>query len=268
MPQHGGGLFRRLHEVAAAQWTRVDPGTTPRAWLAVAEEARPRKDDAALDDAMFHVAAAERHHPGRAALAATVAEYTPQDERSLIGTSMAIAQAIRIESGTSTDWQGISEYCSVSATAEANRRETCERVAAVLADRSSSVARRRDVGIAVGWRFGWSAERLEALIGQRDAESMATRLRGSDPGQVVPMACAAMRSSIERVRAHAEFGEIEMLRRDVAATGQSVGTLAAEARRRRERDIRQVPAEEAFAATAASAASGAAAASAALIAQR
>ena len=105
-------------------------------------------------------------------------------------------------------------------------------------------------------------------MAQRDAESMATRLRGSDPGQLDPMACAAMRSSIERVRAHAEFGEIEMLRRDVAATGQSVGTLAAEARRRRERDIRQVPAEEAFAATAASAASGAAAASAALIAQR
>ena len=254
-------------QVTAAQWTRVDPDNA-ESWFAVAEEARRRKDDAALDDAMFHVAAAERHHPGRAALAATVAEYTPQDERSLIGTSMAIAQAIGIEAGASADWQGVLEYCSFKATAEANRRETCDRVATVLADRSTSAAA-RNLGIAVGRRLGWSAERLEVLTEQRDAESTATRLGALDPGQVDPLACAALRSTIERVRAHAEFGEVEMLRRDVASTGQSIGRLAAEARRRRERDVRQIAAEEAaIAAPAADPASAASAASAAMIAQR
>jgi hypothetical protein len=232
-------------QVGAAQWTRVDPDNA-ESWLAAAEEARRRHDDAALDDAMFHVAAAERHHPGRAALAAAVAEYTPQDDRSLIGTSMAVGQAIGIEAAAASDWQGVSDYCSVKATTEANRRETCERVATVLADRSSSVAA-RDLGIAVGRRLGWSAERLETLTQQRDAEAMAARLQGSDPRRVDPLACAAMRSTIERVRAQAEFGEIEALRRELAATGRSIGTLAAEARR---------------------AASAASAASAALIAQR
>jgi len=254
-------------QVTAAQWTRIDPDNA-EPWLAAAEEARRRKDDAALDDAMFHVAAAERHDSGRAALAATLAEYTPQDERSLIGTSMAIVQAVGIEAEAASDWQGISEYCSVPATAEANRRETCERVATVLADRSTSVAA-RNLGSAVGRRLGWSAERLEPLTEQRDAESMATRLRGSDAGHADPLACAAMRATIERVRSRAEFGEVEMLRRDVAATGQPIGRLAADARRRRDRELRPVAAEDgAFAATAASAAPAASTASAATIAQR
>ena len=241
-------------QIGAAQWARMDPDNA-EPWLAVAEEARRRKDEALLDDAMFHVAAAERHDSAWAALAATVADYTPQDERSLIGTFMAIAQGIRIEAAVSADWHGVSEYCSATATLEPNRSETCERVATMLADRSTSVSARQ-MGMTIGRRLGWNAERLDALAEQRDAEAMATRLRGADPARDDPMACAAMRASIERLRAHGEFGEVEMLRRDVAHSGLPVAKLAADFRRQRERDRRQVVAGEAVSAeTAASAAS-------------
>ena len=248
-------------QITAAQWARMDPDNA-EPWLAVAEEARRRKDEALLDDAMFHVAAAERHDSGWAALAATVADYTPQDERSLIGTFMAIAQGVGIEAAVSTDWQGVSEYCSVKATLEPNRSETCERMATMLADRSTSVSARH-MGMTIGRRLGWNAERLDALAEQRDAESMATRLNGPDAAHDDPMACAAMRASIERLRAHAEFGELEMLRRDVAQSGLPVARLAADFRRQRERDRRQVVAGEAV-----SAESAASAASATTIAQR
>lgn len=244
-------------QVGAAQWTRIDPDNA-EAWLAAADEARRRKDDAALDDAMFHVAAAERHDPGRAVLAAAVAEYTPHDERSLLGSYLAIAQAVRLEGAASGDLQGVLEYCSSAATAEANRRETCERVAGLLADRSSSVAA-RNAGIGLGKRLGWTEERIEALSQQRDAEATAARMEGAGAGPVDPMACAAMRAAIDRVRADAEFGEVEMLRRDVSATGQPIGKLAAEARRRREREPRPVGEDGDVPAAAASAASPASA---------
>lgn len=207
-------------QVGAAQWARLDPDNA-EAWLAVAEEARRHKDEAALDDAMFHVAAAERHDPGRMALAAALADYTPHDERSLIGTALAIAQAVRIDAAGSADWQGVAEYCSAGATAEANRRETCDRVAGVLAERSTSVAA-RDVAVTLGRRLGWSEERLEALAREREAEPAAARASGGGPDRFDPMACAAMHASIERVRAEAEFGEIEALRRGVAGAGRSL----------------------------------------------
>jgi hypothetical protein len=72
-----------------------------------------------------------------------------------------------------------------------------------------------------------------------------------------------MRATIERVRAEAELGEIEMLRRDVAASGYSIARLAAEARRQREREGRPAAVE-----AAASAASAPAAAAAETVAQR
>ena len=217
-------------QVTAAQWTRIDPDNA-ESWLAAGRGGAPTPGRRRAR--RRHVPRRRRgaSSPGRAALAATVAEYTPQDERSLIGTSMAIAQAIGIEAGAAADWQGVSEYCSVEAMAEANRRETCERVASVLVDRSTQRrrARHRHRGRQASRLERRAAGGADGAAGRR--RSTVTRLRGSDPGQLDPLACAAMRSTIERVRAHAEFGEIEMLRRDVAATGQSIGRLAAEARR-------------------------------------
>jgi hypothetical protein len=201
-------------QVGAAQWARIDPDNA-EAWLAAADEARRRKDEAALDDAMFHVAVAERHDPGRVALAAVVADYTPHDERSLLGSYLAIAEAVRIDAAAASEWQGLSEYCSAHATAEANRRETCERVAPLLADRSTSVAA-RNVGMTIGKRLGWSEERLGALGQQRHTEATAARMKSAEQGSVDPLACDAIRATIERVRTDAEFGEVERLRREVA----------------------------------------------------
>jgi len=235
-------------QINAAQWARMDPDNA-EPWLAVADEARRRRDDAALDDAMYHVAAAERHQSGWVVVAAIVADHAPQDERSIIGSEIAVGQAIGTESHLAS-WQGVFEYCGVKATADPNRRETCERVAALLVERSNTLVA-RSMGVGIGRRLGWSGERLNALADQRDAESMAERLRAGDPPQDDLMSCTAMRAHIERIRAVAEFGEIETLRRDVEASGQSVATLAAQSRRLQEADVRRFAAEEAASAASA-----------------
>ena len=254
-------------QITAAQWARLEPENA-EPWLAAAEEARRRKDGAALDDAMFHVAAAGRHQPGSATLAATVAEYAPSDERALVGTYAAIVQALGVESTHGTEWHAAVEYCSAREIADANRRETCERVAAVLVDRSTTVLARA-TGIGIGRRLGWSADRLDALAALQDAETTAMVLRTHDPAQTDITACGPLRANIERVRAEAELGEIEMLRRDVAASGYSIARLAAEARRQREREGRPAAVEAAASAASAPPAPDAlAAAGAETVAQR
>ena len=247
-------------QINAEQWARLDPDNA-EPWLAVAAEARRRKEEAALDDAMFHVAVAEQHRPGWASLAATVVEHAPQDERSLLGTERVLVQALRIESRDSTGWQPTGEYCSDKALADPNRRETCQRLATVLTDRSTTVVA-RSIGAGLGRRLGWDAERLAALAQLRDAEAMVSQLRSSDAAPAEPVSCTAMRANVDRVLAGAEVGEIEMLRRDVVASGRPIAMLAADARRRHEA-VRQAAAERAAAAAAA-----ASAASAAMLAQR
>jgi len=180
---------------------------------------------------------------------AIVADHAPQDERSIIGNEMAVGQAIGIESHLAS-WQSVFDYCGVKATSDSNRRETCERVAALLVERSTTLVA-RSMGVGIGRRLGWSGERLNALADQRDAESMAERLSAGNPAQDDRMNCSAMRTHIERIRAVAEFGEIETLRRDVEASGQSVAKLAAESRRLHEADVRRIAAEEAASAASA-----------------
>jgi len=109
----------------------------------------------------------------------------------------------------------------------------------------------RSMGVGIGRRLGWSGERLNALADQRDAESMAERLSAGNPAQDDRMSCSAMRTHIERIRAVAEFGEIETLRRDVEASGQSIAKLAAESRRLQDADVRRFAAEEAASAASA-----------------
>jgi len=235
-------------QINAAQWARMDPDNA-EPWIEVADEARRRKDEAALDDAMYHVAAAARHQPGWLVLAAIVADHAPQDERSMIGADRAVEQAAGIDSHVAS-WQGVFDYCSVKAAADPNRRETCERVAALLVERSTTSVV-RSMGVGLGRRLGWSGERLNALADQRDAESMAARLRSGDPAQDDLVSCSAMRIHFDRIRAVAEFGEIETSRRDVEASGQSIAKLAAESRRLQEADVRRFAAEEAASAASA-----------------
>jgi hypothetical protein len=244
-------------QVSAPQWTRMDPDNA-EPWLEVAEEARRRNDDAAFDDAMFHVAAAQRHHDGFGLLAATIVDHAPQDERYLLGTENMVDVATGVD--LPPQWTAVKAYCSPSAVAEPNRRETCERVAGLLAERSTSLMARH-IGEDLTERLGSSAERLGAISLRRDAELRATNLKWANPRKSDPMHCEGSRRTVESVRNVAEFGEVEMQRRDMVALGRPMAELAADTRRLRQSETRA--AEQA-----ASAASAPPAASATAVAQR
>jgi len=242
--------------VTAARWAQLD-SENAEPWLAVAAEARARKDAAAFDDAMFHVASADRHDPGWGALSAEIIDHVPPDDANLLGLMGVLAQVPGIEALRLPAWSQTSQYCSEQELRDSNRREICERIATVLADRSTTVLA-RSIGEALGRRVGWPPERVAANSLQRDAEAAVTE-RHAERAAVDPMGCGPLRAEVERVRDVARYGEIEVYRRQIAASGKPVAELAAEGRRRRAEDDAQAAraAAAASAPAAASAASGA-----------
>ena len=137
--------------MTAARWAQLDSGNA-EPWLAVAAEARaPKGLRAAFDDAMFHVASADRHDPGWGALSTEIIDHVPPDDANLVGSVGLLAQAAAIEALRLPAWSQTSQYCSEQELRDSNRREICERIATVLADRSDDLVgevRRRSSGKA------------------------------------------------------------------------------------------------------------------------
>jgi len=235
--------------INALQWARLDPANAAP-WFAVAEEARGRKDAAGLDDAMFHVAAAKIHDPGWGRATAQMITAAPQVNEGVVGTWLAALTAISYESLYLPSFQDASRYCDARALGNANRRDTCEKIATLLADRSTTLVGRA-YGIGLGKRLDWPAARIAAAELERDAAYGLELREAPQPGE--PPRCADVRRDLNRFIEIGRFGEVEASRRRVAATGESIDALAAERRRVapsiEETPLAQAPASAASTAT-------------------
>jgi hypothetical protein len=212
--------------INASQWARLDP-LNAEPWLELGAEAQSHKDAAALEDAMFHVASAERHDPGWGALPGSLIDHLPADDSALIGTWGLIVQAVGLEAVAGSAWAPVARYCGARELADPNRGETCERIADLLVEHSSTTDARA-IGIGIGKRLGWPAQRLDALDQQRDAEAAVQHKHATEASA---LDCATLRARVDRWRDIAQFGEIEALHRDVIASGKPVAQLAADYRR-------------------------------------
>ena len=132
--------------ITAGQWTYLDP-LLADAWMAAAAEARLRKDGAGVEDAMFHVAHAERVDLGFAALAAEILNHVPTDDETLPGLSGLLVQASASRHRACVGWPRPCEHCSEKELRRLERRETCARIAAVMTDRSTATSA-RSIGAA------------------------------------------------------------------------------------------------------------------------
>jgi hypothetical protein len=211
--------------INALQWARLDPGNG-EPWFAVAREARSRRDGAGVDDAMFHVAAASVHDAGWGRLVEEMVKAASQEDRMLVGTWLASADAMSYET-LDLSLPDLSRYCDARALANANRRDTCEKIATVLVDRSTTLLG-RSVGVALAKRLDWPPARLAAV----DEESDATRAVESREAlrRTEPPSCSDIRSDLARLVDVGRLGEVEALRRRVARTGEPIAALADEGR--------------------------------------
>ena len=221
-PEDPGGC----HQISVEQWARLDPGNaTP--WMHAADLAKQRGDAGGLDEALFHVASADRQDSGWGRLAATILEHVPDGEEHLIGALMLATSAIGIDAAMLSPYLSVTEYCSVGALADANRHETCARIADVLADRSSTLMD-QGIGRSLGRRLGWPSARLQALQDERDAIAETGIHRAAARSKAEPRDCKAIVAEFDWMRQVAAEGELGAGRSAIAASGKSTEVLAAE----------------------------------------
>ena len=216
---------RSCQLINGLQWARLDPGNA-EPWFAVAREARSRRDGAGVDDAMFHVAAAAVNDAGWGRLAEAIVKAAPPDDRLLVGTWLASADALSYEL-LDLSLPEATRYCDARAVANANRRDTCDKIATVLVDRSTTLIG-RSVGVALAKRLDWPATRL-AAIEEEGSAARAVESREALPS-IEPASCSDVRRDLARRAEMGSVGEVEALRRRMARTGEPIAALAEEGR--------------------------------------
>ena len=216
-------------QLSARQWARLDPGNAVP-WLAIAREARRSGDRALIDEAMHQIAQAERVDDGFGRLAGQFADAFVTDSRLEATTDLTVAaigfEAVQVMPNVFE----IISYCKTEELGDANRAQTCDRLARSLVDRSDTLSSGL-VGLAIGRRLGWSEARLGALTDERSAMmGAALRVIAGAPGETG--SCASLRQTLQWMHEVGEHGEVATMRRHVAASGLTTAELASAFKRR------------------------------------
>lgn len=231
--------------LSADQWARVEPGNAV-AWLHVAADAQLRRDAGAVSEALHRVAHAAKSDARHGALLAAVLAKLPPETDLLARTSFGLDVA-RLEARAELPLVAASQHCGASEVRDANRAQTCAAVAELLSKRGSTLAE-ASLGLAIGERVGWPAERVAAAADERDALS----LLNAHPGQATPAAgawsCMALTRTLAQLTDSSRHGELAALRGALKRSNESPSVLA-----KRFRDTQAI--RVASAASAASAAS-------------
>jgi hypothetical protein len=228
--------------LSVAAWAQLEPGNAVP-WIHLAEEARVRNDEPGLRAALDAAARAQTLRPHAAQLLG-MAEHpaalslTPAQRLVYLSQLLGVYAAAPVP-----PYQALNQACTAAAMTDPSRRRTCDGLATLLTERGDSLLE-LSLGIAIGERAGWTAERVAALREQRDA------MRFLGQTDVVPedvSSCRFLQRLEERTRELATIGELASARRQLAASDRPPATLAAAWRdlQRQQRDQRPAGGEAA-----------------------
>ncbi len=213
--QRGEGVCRML---SAEQWARLEPSNA-MAWLHVAADAKVRRDEAAVAEAMYRVSHAARSDARPGALAGTVLAKLPPEADMLARIGLANGLA-RLEAGAELPLVAASQYCGAKEVRDANRQQVCITVADVLNQRGSTQAEAA-LGASIGERAGWPAERVAAAREERDALAQMNVAAQADA-----WTCNALAQTLSRVHETARQGELATMRGALKQSPDNAGVLA------------------------------------------
>jgi hypothetical protein len=236
--------------ITSAQWARLD-ASNGAPWLFLAAEAEKRGDASALDDAMFHVASAERQEQGWGVLPAMLIEHAPPGETYLTGAFGLAGEAFGVDAAGTAPYATATKYCVARNLADANRRETCEGVATLLVERSNTFLERA-IGIGMAKRLGWPQERIRSIEEERDALYEAATREASSTVEL--SSCKDVRRALDHFREIGAHGELGSARNALAASGRAIPLLAAQYRQSMAEEQHEARREEAAASAASAAA--------------
>lgn len=207
--------------LSAEQWTRIDPGNAVP-WMHVLADARERRDLQAEAEALYQVSVAKRFETREFAipgLIAAIESLAPGDEPGTVAAFELAHETF----GMAATWgmpsyQHLTQACRADALRDANRRQTCEGIAATLSERSDTVLPAM-IGISIGRRIDWPMERVARARGEYEAYASSTTQELGGVEQM--LACSGMRRALARLERQGEIGEVAYMRQWAKASGKS-----------------------------------------------
>jgi len=194
--------------LSAEQWARLDPGNAAP-WQEVFAAAQQRRDTASANEALHRIATSQRSELRMFDLLRMILEVAPDDDASQNGVFMLAGQVFGVQAAWPFPaYQPLVSACRQDMLRDSNRRQTCEAIAELLAQKSDTSIE-RGIGISLGGQLGWPAERTERMRAEQMAYSSSAHvaIEARDA-----MSCAAVRRSNEQVRRVARLGETGALR--------------------------------------------------------
>jgi len=208
-----------------AQWAHLDPDNG-EPWLYVLAEAVERREPDAIDDALFHIAAAPHFDDFQLAEAKQVAQHAGEgDVDLLVAEELSTSAAALRSTGPAGGMHAVLASCSYRELLEPNRKELCDKAASALQDRSASLVTMR-IGSAIGRRLGWPDARFEAadaIMAARSDSDPLTPVVESRPAASLrrPLECASIAKRLRYVGEVATIGEREYTRRWIERSGRA-----------------------------------------------
>jgi hypothetical protein len=221
--------------LSAEQWARIDPGNAAP-WQEVFAAAQARQDGSAANEALHRIATSQRSDQRFFQLPGLVVEAAPPDDGLRNGVFMLTVEAIGIQAAWSLPaYQPLVSACKREALRDSNRRQTCESIADLLAEKSDTLIERM-IGGAVGRQLGWPEERIERMRAELQAFANSG-YAGIQPREA--MGCEALKRMNDDVRNKARLGEVGAMREWLAHEAPPSDELL-----RRHRAQQRVVAEE------------------------
>jgi hypothetical protein len=211
--------------VTAARWTELAPDNV-YAWLALAEEAGQRDDDAAEAQAIQRASRATTASEGGAWLVQRILASVPDDRDAALAALDLSLVALGIDaSRTWVPFGMLIRVCSSERTADPVRRRACAAIGDAMVERSETLIT-RSLGLGIVARFdardGWPRDRVDRLRGETKAWQEV------DAKEMLPVwepdrlyTCGVASERLARLRALAAQTEMARLHAWVAGSGRS-----------------------------------------------
>lgn len=207
--------------VSAERWAQLDPHNAAP-WLYVAQKAQQRKDDSALENAVYRIAAA------RTSDVRWGADYLLMQSRSVQEQPRYTQAALMIEligmtaGFPMTHLSTLSTFCGREQMINGNRRQLCRDVATTLIEKDTT-SMGVMAGIGIAERAGAPTELIARLRDELDAVQATDLFLTLNESL---LGCTWFEKTRSRLEDIARRGEVASARASINAGGHSMSELA------------------------------------------
>lgn len=205
-----------------ARWIEIEPRNAVP-WMHLASMAQEAKDGPMLAQAMRAIAAAEVVDERHGLFTHELTRHIDATAEPLLALSLLL-HGQGVEAARVWPIQPVNRHCEARALSDGARRSDCERIAMLLTEQSRQLLDYA-IGISIGKRLGWSADRVERLEVRKDAVIQASMARAGE-GQDFT-SCRALATQRALLLDTVELGEMGAELKRMAAAGQSEAEMAA-----------------------------------------